>query len=147
MAKENGIDSVNSYAANAKQPQAEEQQIKTNLQAYADAEPIEVDARIYELDHEWDLERALQLNAATLGLAGIFLGMVVDKKWFVLPILLSSFLTQQAVQGWCPPIPLLRKLGFRTRKEIDKERYALKALRGDFRRTVHSPNKAWQSVQ
>jgi hypothetical protein len=37
-----------------------------------------------------------------------------------------------AVQGWCPPVPVLRRLGFRTASEIDHERYALKALRGDF---------------
>jgi hypothetical protein len=29
-------------------------------------------------------------------------------------------------------VPVLRRLGFRTASEIDHERYALKALRGDF---------------
>jgi hypothetical protein len=29
-------------------------------------------------------------------------------------------------------VPLFRRLGFRTASEIDEERYALKALRGDF---------------
>jgi hypothetical protein len=33
--------------------------------------------------------------------------------------------------GW-PTIPLLRRLGIRTREEMDRERYALKALAGDF---------------
>lgn len=37
-----------------------------------------------------------------------------------------------AVQGCCPPVPLLRRLGLRTREEIERERYALKALMGDF---------------
>jgi hypothetical protein len=41
-------------------------------------------------------------------------------------------LFQHAVQGWCPPVPLLRRLGYRTSREIDIERVALKALRGDF---------------
>jgi hypothetical protein len=45
----------------------------------------------------------------------------------------AGFLLQHAVQGWCPPVPLFRRLGFRTAAEIDYERYALKALRGDFR--------------
>lgn len=44
-----------------------------------------------------------------------------------------GFLFQHAVQGWCPPVSLLRRLGFRTSSEIDAERYALKALRGDFK--------------
>jgi hypothetical protein len=43
-----------------------------------------------------------------------------------------GFLLQHAVQGWCPPLPLLRRLGVRTADEINEERYALKALRGDF---------------
>ncbi len=44
----------------------------------------------------------------------------------------SSFLLIHALQGWCPPLPVLRRLGFGTASEIDYERYALKALRGDF---------------
>jgi len=43
------------------------------------------------------------------------------------------------LQGWCPPLPVLRRLGFRTAFEIDYDRYALKALRGDFAE-IH-PNK------
>jgi hypothetical protein len=37
-----------------------------------------------------------------------------------------------AVQGWCPPVSLFRRLGFRTQREIDEERFALKALLGHF---------------
>ena len=39
---------------------------------------------------------------------------------------------RHAVKGWCPPVPLFRRLGVRTCGEIERERYALKALRGDF---------------
>jgi hypothetical protein len=37
-----------------------------------------------------------------------------------------------AIKGWCLPLPLFRKMGVRTQTEIERERYALKALRGDF---------------
>lgn len=50
--------------------------------------------------------------------------------------MVGGFLLQHALQGWCPPVPVLRRLGFRTQTEIDEERYALKALRGDFRELV-----------
>jgi hypothetical protein len=63
---------------------------------------------------------------------GVVLGAAVDRRWLALPALVTAFLFQHAVQGWCPPIPVLRRLGFRTMREIDTERYALKALRGDF---------------
>ena len=33
---------------------------------------------------------------------------------------------------WCPPLPLVRRLGIRTLAEIEQERHALKALRGDY---------------
>ena len=45
---------------------------------------------------------------------------------------MSFFLLQHAVQGWCPPVPFFRRRGVRTAREIEIERYALKALRGDF---------------
>lgn len=51
----------------------------------------------------------------------------------MLPALVAGFLLQHSVQGWCPPISLFRRLGVRTATEIDEERYALRALRGDFR--------------
>jgi hypothetical protein len=57
----------------------------------------------------------------------------VDRKFLYLPAVVAGFLLQHAVQGWCPPVPLFRRMGFRTQSEIDHERYALKALRGDFR--------------
>ncbi len=39
--------------------------------------------------------------------------------------------------SWCPSIAVLRKLGFRARREIDDEQYALRTLRGDFRKLDH----------
>ena len=92
-----------------------------------------IDRRLRELDREWDIERALEANAASVTLLGTMLGSVVDRRWFVLPAIVGGFLLQHALQGWCPPVPVLRRLGFRTQSEIAEERYALKALRGDFR--------------
>lgn len=93
----------------------------------------EVARRIQALEKEWDVERVLMVNASTLALAGLALGLTVDRKWFALPGVVLPFLLQHSVQGWCPPLPVLRRVfGFRTRREIDRERYALKALRGDF---------------
>jgi len=98
----------------------------------ASAGPAAIDARLAELDREWDIERQLETGAATLMLVGTLLGVFRDRRWFLLPGAVAGFLLQHAVQGWCPPLPVLRRLGVRTADEINQERFALKALRGDF---------------
>lgn len=108
-------------------------QIERNVARCAEAGPGAIDRRLEELDREWDIERTLEANAATASLIGLTLGATVDRKWFIFPAFVAGFLLQHAVQGWCPPVPVFRRLGFRTQSEIDQEKYALKALRGDFR--------------
>jgi hypothetical protein len=93
--------------------------------------PAAIQRHLEELDREWDIERTLEANAATVSLIGLTLGATVDRRWFVLPAVVAGFLLQHAVQGWCPPVPIFRRLGFRTQPEIEQERYALKAMRGD----------------
>lgn len=44
----------------------------------------------------------------------------------------SSGFSFSALQGGCPPLPLPLRLGVQTQKEVDREKYTLKALRGDF---------------
>lgn len=98
---------------------------------YAD-HPEEIDDRLNELDREWDIERTLEAQAATVGVAGIALGVFCGRRWLALPLVVSAFLLRHATHGWCPPLPVLRRLGVRTAGEIEHERHALKALRGDF---------------
>lgn len=92
----------------------------------------DIDRRLHELDREWDIERVLEANASTLILVGVALSATVNRRFLVLPMAVAGFLLQHALQGWCPPIPLFRRLGVRTQAEIDEERHALKALRGDY---------------
>lgn len=84
--------------------------------------------RIEELDREWDIERFLEVNASTLALSGLLLGLTVNPRWFILPGIVLPFLLQHGLQGWCPPLPVLRRMGVRTRGEIDREKYALKRM-------------------
>lgn len=111
------------------------QETERRLVYYAQ-HPDEIDERLRQLDEEWDVERVLEANASLLAFAGIALGATTDRRWLALPAVITAFLFQHAVQGWCPPLPLIRRLGVRTAAEIDHERYALKTLRGDFRDDV-----------
>ncbi len=94
--------------------------------------PDQIDQRLTELDREWDTERVLETQAASLMVVGSVLGATVNRRWLMLSAVVGGFLVQHAVQGWCPPLPVLRRLGVRTPREIEAERYALKSIRGDF---------------
>ncbi|MGH6770060.1 MAG: hypothetical protein ACRECO_13680 [Xanthobacteraceae bacterium] len=106
-------------------------QIERNVR-YFSVHKDGIGQRLNELSQEWDIERMLQTNAAALALTGTLLGVMHERRYLMLPMAVAGFLLQHAIQGWCPPIPILRRFGFRTADEINRERYALKALRGDF---------------
>jgi hypothetical protein len=109
-----------------------DREMADRVREYAGRTENDLTKRIGELEREWDIERLLQTNAAAIALSGLGLGLSHSRKWLVLPGIVLPFLLQHAVQGWCPPVPVLRRMGFRSRKEIDEEKYALKYLRGDF---------------
>ena len=108
------------------------------LQRYAAGDREAISRHVDALDREWDVERYLQMNAGIVSLSGVVLGAMVSRRFLVLPAVVFGFFFQHATQGWCPPLPVFRKMGVRTRREINQERYALKALRGDFEHV--SPN-------
>ena len=99
----------------------------------------DLDGAIRRLDREWDTERVLETNAACLLLLSLGLGVTRDRRWLWLTGGVAAFLLQHALQGWCPPLPLIRTLGVRTAEEISAERIALKSLRGDFTNLVQDP--------
>jgi hypothetical protein len=129
------VRSTTSDSINKKIDQDTQQRIQTF--ATADAESIE--ARIRELEMEWDIERVLHLNASILAFIGLSLGLRVNKRWFALPLVVLPSLFLHAIHGWCPPIPVLRRIGVRTQREIEAEKYALKALQK--RETSHTSAK------
>jgi hypothetical protein len=112
----------------------------------------QIDRRLAELEEEWDIERLLETNYTAINLIGFALGATVDRRWYLLPAIAGGFMLMHALQGWCPPVPVLRRLGYRTAAEIDEERYALKALRGDFNAIEDTapndqPTKALRAAQ
>ena len=123
-----------------------DEQIERNIRHYSGQTKEEIYRRIQDLDQEWDIERVLETMASSFSLTGIVLGATVDRKWFLVPTIVLSFLLVHAIQGWCPPLPILRNLGIRTREEIDRERYALKALAGDFAGISKDPSRAEQTL-
>jgi|SRR5882672_11163410 len=118
-----------------------------DVSRFIGADPVFIDERIGELEREWDIERTLEANAATAALLGLSLGVLVDRRFLLLPAAVAAFLLQHALQGWCPPLPWLRRLGIRTSAEIHNEIIALRILRGDFLERVSYPEDALASAR
>lgn len=130
-----GTDRVRAHTASSIQAELDREMVERIAHLSNGSSPDGADRaiaqRLDELDKESDIERVLEFNAGVLSLSGMALGHFVNRRWYVLPAAVMAFLIQHAVQGWCPPVPVFRRFGVRTRQEIEAERHALKLLRGD----------------
>jgi hypothetical protein len=108
-----------------------DRKIEENIRKYTYQGSYEISQRIKELEKEWDINRVLQFNASGLALAGVGLSFK-NKKWLFLSGTVMLTLAYISLKGWGAPINIFRRLGYRTRQEIDCEIYAMKFLRGDF---------------
>jgi hypothetical protein len=91
--------------------------------------PEEIGQRLKQINEEWDVERALATASSCISLLSLGLGLARGRRWLAVALGVQSFYLQHALQGWCPPLPMLRRLGFRTPMEIEAERAALKEIR------------------
>jgi hypothetical protein len=85
---------------------------------------VAMEQRLTQLQQEWDIDRVLMLNFATLVFAQL-LAAKRDRRWLWGPLVQTPFLIMHATIGWCPPSLWFRPMGFRTRFEIQAEREAL----------------------
>lgn len=115
--------------------------IEENVERFCGADRETISRRLEELDHEWDIERLMEVGASLHILAGLFLGWRVDRRFYGWSALIAFFVIGHALFGWFPVLPLLRRVGVRTEAEIEEERLALRILRGDFHST-DDPSKA-----
>jgi hypothetical protein len=101
--------------------------------------------RLHELDSEWDLDRAFFLGAGLIVTTAGVVAVARSKR--PSPLLVAGpFLFLRAMSGWAPPLSILRLLGVRSRQEIEHERVALRALRGDFDDTW-SADEAFETAE
>jgi hypothetical protein len=88
-------------------------------------------AKLALLDREWDLDRAVMASFAVLGGLTFALGLRAIRGrgkangWLALFGAQLGFLLVHAVYGWCPSVPVLRRLRFRTAREIEAERHVV----------------------
>ena len=92
-----------------------------------------IEQQLRRVNLEFGLERApemagVALSALLLGAAG---GFLLKGKLLKASLCVVGFLYQQGLREEIPSSPLSR-LGVREKKDIELERYALKAQRGDY---------------
>ena len=105
-----------------------ERETEASVNYYKRQGENEIRGRIEELEHEWDAQRVLEVNMASIALSSSLLALGVNKKWAFLSGAASIFLIQHSLQGWSPPLAIIRRLGIRTADEIKREKKALENL-------------------
>lgn len=96
--------------------------------AFFRANPEGVEARINELADEWDVDRVLNVAAASGSLLGLWFSLTGNRLWLVVPLALTAGVLHHALTEASPAVDVVRRLGFRTRDEIEAEMMALFSL-------------------
>ena len=100
--------------------------------AFYKANPRGIQTRLEELDEEWNVDKVLQMATGGATVASFWLSLTKSRLWSLLPAVLGVGSLHYGITGGSPAVDLIRRLGFRTRDEIEGERMALLATRGDF---------------
>jgi hypothetical protein len=105
-----------------------------SIQHYSGQPPQFLGKRIEELEEEIPLEALVYRGGALMAIGGLTLLLVRGKSraaW-LFAAAIGALQLQYSYQGRNALTDILRKRGYRSRKEIEAEKYALQALRGDF---------------
>ena len=100
--------------------------------AFYKANPRGIQTRLEELDEEWDVDKVLQVATGGASIASFWFSLTKTRLWSLVPAILGAGALHYGITGQSPAADLVRRLGFRTRDEIEGERIALLAVRGDF---------------
>lgn len=119
------------------------QQHTVHSVAWFSSHPELIPNRLRELDQEWDVERAIATGSAILTLAGLMLAYLFDIRWVTLSLLVQLFFMQHVFLGWCPALPMVRRLGFRTEQEIQFERNQLEMTIRYHAASMYAPASDW----
>jgi hypothetical protein len=116
----------------------DEETLEKRLACLADAGPQAITDRLNLIENEWSAGRMTKATIGVMIVTGLALGLV-NSWWLSLPAVGGLLLLQYLFSRTSWLGAAFRAIGFRSRAEIDQEKFALKALRGDFRHlpTVH----------
>ncbi|HLL24181.1 MAG TPA: hypothetical protein VK427_18745 [Kofleriaceae bacterium] len=95
------------------------------------SEPHAIRQRLWAIDREWHVDRALMAVFSVLGAFSAHRSFKAVRRrqrfsgWRVVFWAQMGFLLHHAIRGWSMPVAVLRRIGFRTEKEIAAERVVL----------------------
>jgi len=98
-------------------------------------QPLELlNRRIQELEWEVPLETFVYRGGAALIVVSLLMLLFRrgSRSWLIPAIAVTALQLQYSQQGQNVLTDILRKRGYRSRREIEAEKSSLKALRGDF---------------
>ena len=107
--------------------------LEARLACLADAGSQAITDRIGALDREWSAGRMTKVTIGALLVVGLALTALLNPWWLVLPAFGGLFLLQYVFSRTSWLGATYRELGFRSGSDIDQEKFALRALRGDFK--------------
>lgn len=111
-----------------------EADLEKRLACLADAGPQAITDRLTQLDREWSAGRMTKAVIGVMIVTGFALTAALSPWWLALPAVGGLFLLQYLFgrSSWLGAT--FREMGFRSGQDIDQERFALRALRGDFKK-------------
>jgi hypothetical protein len=114
------------------------QTLEQRLACLADVGPQAIEDRLAALDREWTAGRMTKAAMGVVIVAGLMLSNL--SLWFLILPAVSGLLLLSYLFGRTSGLGILfHRMGYRSGFEVDREKMALKVLRGDFRHlpTVH----------
>lgn len=121
-------------------PTAAGESTERRIARLAECGPAAIDQRLHELESEWSAGRATKVILGIATLAGLGLGLAFGGWWYALPAVAGLLMLQYLFSrtSWLSAA-LQDVAGLRSGHAIEEEKFALKALRGDFSTlaTVH----------
>ena len=132
-------DHIMTFRIHAKGRCREHNVLEKRLACLAEAGPQAIAERLEEIVDEWSAGRVTKAVIGVSLVVGLALATLVNPWWLVLPAVGGFFLMQYLFGRTSWLGTTFQSMGFRSGSDIDQEKFALKALRGDFRSvsTVH----------
>lgn len=107
--------------------------LEKRLACLAQAGSEAISDRLAQIEREWSAGRMTKVTIGVLLLTGLALTALMNPWWLILPAIGGLFLLQYTVSRSSWLGATFREMGFRSGSDIDHEKFALRALRGDFK--------------